>query len=104
MYPVLKILPGSQYLWMLRFISIALCMILYSFLKWDTLKKPLVVLFCVILIADIVPSLPLITGDGNNISVSKNGITIDYNNNDSAWDRLDSSGTVTYKAKTYFIG
>ena len=99
MYPVLKILPGSQYLWMLRFISIALCMILYSFLKWDTLKKPLVVLFCVILIADIVPSLPLITGDGNNISVSKNGITIDYNNNDSAWDRLDEQQNSTLIAQ-----
>ena len=33
MYPVLSLLPGSQYLWMLRFISIALCFILYSFLK-----------------------------------------------------------------------
>lgn len=62
MYPVLSLLPGSQYLWMLRFISIALCFILYSFLKWDTLKKPLVLLMCVLLIADIVPSLTLITG------------------------------------------
>lgn len=63
MYPVLKILPGSQYLWMLRFISIALCMILYSFLKWDTLKKPLIVFFGVLLVLDIVPSIPLITVD-----------------------------------------
>ena len=75
MYPVLSLLPGSQYLWMLRFISIALCFILYSFLKWDTLKKPLVLLMCVLLIADIVPSLTLITGgslftEDNKISLS----------------------------------
>ncbi len=60
MYPVLKILPGSQYLWMLRFISIALCMILYSFLMWDTLKKPFVIIFCVLLVADTIPSLSVI--------------------------------------------
>lgn len=60
MYPVLKILPGSQYLWMLRFISIALCMILYSFLMWDTLKKPFIILFCILLIADTIPSLSVI--------------------------------------------
>lgn len=62
MYPVLKILPGSQYLWMLRFISIALCIILYSFLTWDTLKKPLVILFCILLVADTIPSLTMIYG------------------------------------------
>lgn len=76
MYPVLSLLPGSQYLWMLRFISIALCFILYSFLKWDTLKKPLVLLMCVLLIADIVPSLTLITGGSlltadNKLSLSR---------------------------------
>lgn len=82
MYPVLSLLPGSQYLWMLRFISIALCFILYSFLKWDTLKKPLVLLMCVLLIADIVPSLTLITGgslftEDNKISLS--GMSSRYN-------------------------
>ena len=45
-YIVLRYLPGSQYMWMLRFISIAICMILMSFLVWDTLKKPLVILLC----------------------------------------------------------
>lgn len=88
MYPVLKILPESQYLWMLRFISIALCMILYSFLKWDTLKKPLIVFFCVLLVLDIVPSIPLITGGLGTISITKNGVSINTDN-DSVWDRLD---------------
>ena len=64
MYPVMRMLPGSQYLWMLRFISIALCLILCSFLSWDTLKKPFVILVCLLLIADTVPSLTLISGRG----------------------------------------
>ncbi len=70
-YIVLKHLPGSQYLWMLRFISIALCMILMSFIMWDRLKKPLVVMLCVLLVADTIPSLSLITGEQNNVSADE---------------------------------
>lgn len=102
MYPVLKILPGSQYLWMLRFISIALCMILYSFLKWDTLKKPLIVFFCVLLVLDIVPSIPLITGGLDTISITKNGVSINTDN-DSVWDRLDMQQDNTLISKAQFI-
>lgn len=60
MFTVLSRLPGSQYMWMLRFISIALCMILYSFLLWDTLKKPFLILVCALLILDVVPSAHLL--------------------------------------------
>ena len=70
-YAVLKHLPGSQYLWMLRFISIALCMILMSFLMWDRLKKPLVLMLCVLLAVDTIPSLSLIVGEHNDISVQE---------------------------------
>ena len=70
-YLVLKHLPGSQYLWMLRFISIALCMILMSFLMWDRLKKPLVLMLCVLLAADTIPSLSLIVGEHNYASVQE---------------------------------
>lgn len=62
MYPVLKLLPGSRYLWMLRFISIALCMILYGYLRWNTLRRPLVCLLLLLLCLDTVPSLGLIRG------------------------------------------
>ncbi len=55
-------LPGGQYLWMLRFVSIALCMILLSFLRWNTLKRPLAVLCCVLLALDALPSLRLVYG------------------------------------------
>lgn len=60
MYPVLEKLPGSQYLWMLRFISIALCMILYSFFIWRTLRKWMMAVCCILLVLDVIPSLTLI--------------------------------------------
>ncbi|MGN0512691.1 MAG: 6-pyruvoyl-tetrahydropterin synthase-related protein [Lachnospiraceae bacterium] len=65
MYPVLKILPGSQFLWMLRFISIALCLILFGLLNWKTLKKPIQIAVCVLLVLDAYPSLELMTGNGS---------------------------------------
>ena len=62
-YFLLCKLPGGQYLWMLRFISIALCMSLYSFLIWDSLKKFWIVLFSCLIILDGFSSYELIWGD-----------------------------------------
>ncbi|MBQ8281123.1 MAG: hypothetical protein IJZ25_01810 [Lachnospiraceae bacterium] len=67
MYTVLKLMPGGEYMWMLRFISIALCMILLSFLNWDRLKKSFILIMCILLVLDSLPSLELITGDGSGI-------------------------------------
>ena len=78
MYPVLEKLPGSQYLWMLRFISIALVMILYSFLTWSSLKKGFVILCCVLLLADCIPSLSLISqGEGQQTAEENMSMTAD---------------------------
>lgn len=57
MYTVLVRLPGSQYLWMLRFISIALCMILYGLLVWKSLKNVFLIAICGLLVLDTIPSL-----------------------------------------------
>ncbi len=57
---LLSSLPGGQALRMLCLISIALCMVLFSFLIWDTLKKGWIVLFSVLLVLDTLPSLPLV--------------------------------------------
>lgn len=62
MYPVLKVLPGSQYLWMLRFISIALCMTLFGMLLWTSLKRGLLMMFSVLLVLDVFPSLVFVFG------------------------------------------
>ncbi len=63
MYVLLAKLPGAEYLWMLRFISIALCMILFSFLIWDTLKKGWIALFVCLLVLDALPSMQLVLGN-----------------------------------------
>ncbi len=63
LYLLLKKLPGGQYLPMLCFISIALCMILFSFLIWDTLKKGWILFFITLLLLDVLPSFPLILGE-----------------------------------------
>lgn len=72
LYIVLAKLPGGQFLWMLRFISIALCMILFSFLLWDSLKKGWVLLFCVLLVLDALPSLPLVLGNQSGVTPEEN--------------------------------
>ncbi len=71
MYPVLAFLPGSQYLWLLRYISIALCMILYSFLLWDTLKKGYVAVVCVLLCLDSLLSLGFVYGNADGEPVQE---------------------------------
>lgn len=65
MYNVLVHLPGSQYLWMLRFISIALCMILYGFLIWKSLKPVYIVIACALLVLDTIPSTVYLHSDGS---------------------------------------
>ncbi len=71
MYRVLVKLPGSQFLWMLRFISIALCFILFSLLMWKTLKKGWLILVMCLLVADCLPSLQLIYGLNNGEKIEK---------------------------------
>ncbi len=61
-YILLSHLPGGQVLQMLRFISIALCMVLFSFLIWDTLKKGWIIIFAALLVLDALPSLPMVVG------------------------------------------
>lgn len=71
-YPVLLVLPGSQYLWMLRFISIALCFILMAFLMWGSLRKVITVLFCALLAVDALPSAYFfVYGSPNDLSVEQ---------------------------------
>lgn len=63
MYMILSHFPGQQYLQMLYYISIALSMILFGLILWNTLKKSWLKLFCVLLVLDVLPSMPLVYGD-----------------------------------------
>ncbi len=71
MYYVFSIIPGKEYLMMCQYISLALCFVLYTFLKWDSLKKVITVIVCILLVVDIVPSLELIYGTLNGVSVEE---------------------------------
>jgi uncharacterized membrane protein len=57
MYQVIVALPGSQFLWMLRFISIAIALVLYSIVQWKTLKRPYQFIIVGLIVLDIIPSL-----------------------------------------------
>ena len=65
-YTVLSIVPGSELLLMLRFLSIALALVLIGVLYWDKLRKWVLILFIVIICADCVPSFYWIIGRQNN--------------------------------------
>ncbi len=67
-YYVIKLLPGSGFLWMIRFISIGICFALMSFIYWSSLKNWMIVILCALLILDSIPSLYFIYGDKNSLS------------------------------------
>ena len=71
MYSVIEKVPGNKYLWMLMYISIALCFALYSLFLWDSLRKPFLYLLAFLLVLDTVPSLSLISGNLKNMSPEK---------------------------------
>lgn len=59
-YGFLVVLPGSQYLWMGRFISIALTFLFVSFLFWRELRKGFQILCYTLLVVEVVTSSSLI--------------------------------------------
>ena len=59
-YKILMKLPFSGILWMERFVSVALVFVLISFLQWKRLKPWLTVVICILLAADIIPSMQFI--------------------------------------------
>lgn len=71
MYPVLKIIPGGGYLLMCQYISIGLCLVLYAWMQWTTLRKWMQIIVCVVLVLDIVPSLGLVCGTMSGVPVAE---------------------------------
>jgi len=63
-YNSVGILYGAEHLRPVWIFPIAACGALLALFSWRTLRRPLIVLLCVLLIADTVPSLSLMTGDG----------------------------------------
>lgn len=60
-YHLLVYLPGSQYLWMTRFMSIAVCLVLVSFFFWRSLKRPFQTTFLLLFGVQTLLALALVT-------------------------------------------
>lgn len=69
MQPVIKELPGSHYLWILWIV--ALCIIMYCFLIWKSLRRWMFILFCVLLTLDVIPSLRLVYSGKSDITAEE---------------------------------
>ena len=67
-YPLLSKLPGGEFLWMLRFISIALTFLLASFFLWNTLHKYGQEVFALLLVVECLCALPLVIGEHNGVT------------------------------------
>ncbi|MBR5337853.1 MAG: hypothetical protein IK152_07700 [Lachnospiraceae bacterium] len=65
MYNVVRLLPGSPFLLMLKYVSIAMCFILMSFMMWTTLRRPIMITVLVLLAIDTIPSFYYIIGNGD---------------------------------------
>ncbi len=55
--PLLSKLPLSQLLWMMRFATIAYAFFFWSFIEWRNLRRYFVLLLCILLLVDCLPSL-----------------------------------------------
>ena len=65
-YQLFEKLPFSQFLWMIRFVTISMAFILFSLLLWKGLKRGVVVLLCGMLLLDCIPSYRYIYEEKGN--------------------------------------
>jgi uncharacterized membrane protein len=68
MYYILRLMPGGQYFWMLRFLAILVALSLVSMVFWKSLRRCLVIIICILLFVDTIPSLALIKGDDTGVA------------------------------------
>lgn len=62
-------LPFSQFLWMIRFVTISMAFVMLSVLLWKGLKRYVVCLLCVLLIVDCIPSYRYVyEEEGNRVA------------------------------------
>ncbi len=68
---IMQIMPGSDNLLMCQYMSISLALILFGFMNWESLRKAFQIGLCVLLILDVIPSLDLVYGSLNGVSVEE---------------------------------
>lgn len=70
-YDILSKLPFSSYLWMMRFVSLALAFVMAAFLLWKGLKRHFVVFLCLLLVLDCMPVLRYIHSGTENVMTAE---------------------------------
>lgn len=78
-YPFLAVLPGGQYLWMLRFLSIALTFLLMAFFMWKSLRRSLQIVFSCLLVLECAAALSVIANDQSGEAPYERYDTIEQN-------------------------
>ncbi len=70
-YDILSKLPFSSYLWMMRFVSMALAFVMAALLLWKGLKQHFVVFLCLLLVLDCVPVLRYVHSGTENVMTAE---------------------------------
>lgn len=76
-YVIFSHFPLKRYLWMTEYIPLALCLLLLSFLYWDTLKRVFYILCVFLLALDIYPSIQVNQGEGYYTAEEQTEIFVD---------------------------
>lgn len=68
-YQLFEKLPFSQFLWMIRFVTISMAFVMFSLLLWKGLKRGVILLLCGLFLIDCVPSYRYIyEEEGNRVA------------------------------------
>lgn len=70
-YPFLAKMPGGSMLWMLRFISIALCFALIGLFFWNSIRKSIYITICALLLIEAIPGMRMITVHNNGVTAEE---------------------------------
>ncbi len=70
-YDILSKLPFSSYLWMMRFVSMALAFVMAALLLWKGLKRHFVIFLCLLLVLDCVPVLRYVYSGTENVMTAE---------------------------------
>ncbi|MGN1083701.1 MAG: 6-pyruvoyl-tetrahydropterin synthase-related protein, partial [Lachnospiraceae bacterium] len=65
-YQLFEKLPFSQFLWMIRFVTISMAFVMLSLLLWKGLKRYVVLIICGLLVVDCLPSYRYIYEEKEN--------------------------------------
>ena len=85
-YGILKNMPFSSYLWMMRFVSLSLVFIMASLVMWKGLKKPVVIAILIMLVLDCIPSIRFIYSEDKAL------VSVEEQNDSRADDLLINKG------------